>query len=516
MASVFAEHPRRTLSSAHQSLSFRLLHMCRRKRRGKKKISNLADVFAVRCDNDPSGNHSALPVFWNNSTYFVNDPVNITLAASSLLILLATTFQMLMILYSRHHKASLQVLYLFSIFMWFTLRTVLWGKSLWSSYWKIRTILILLRGPTFFVFLCYSCLCLFLATVIWRNKRIVRIFIAMFVALNIAVLTLILLLSLGNFGDKMKKVVDKVTLNMLGISNLVVALSLAILSWRFRRLSRSEYSASLLPRTPLTITIFNVTLAFLLFTRSVFDFLNAGGLIRDVHTSRVGVNGPHLPNTWSIFVVFFVWEVIPGILLLLLVWKSPVRRVKRFNETALSYGMLEGSVDGYDTESTPVMGELEGDIVQHKKTRQGNGRKINKMLSSGGASAAAGGSYRRYGSSLTNKSVSDFEQSIFVNPNRYNTPTDGPMFMSGNSSNFHAGSSGANTLSPYEILHGKASQWGSVGNMAGSYVSTGDNSIHGGQSLRYSSIKESSEEQRGEDYIPPLGANDDDFARMDF
>ncbi len=487
--------------------------------------SQMADVFAVHCEGD--GNHSGgfTPVHFNNVTFFVNDPVNITLAACYLMIMIASMFQMMIIFYSRHDKASYQLLFLVSVMMWFTFRSVLWIKSLWSSYWSPRTILFLLRSPTFFVFLSHSSLCVFMGTIIWwRRKRVVRLLTWLFVFLNVAVLALTLLVSLGM---KMEKVADKITLNVLGLSNLVVAVALGLFTWRFRQLSRSELSVSLLPRTPLTITIINSLLAFLLFSRAIFDFLNSAGKIHDEHLARVGINGPHQPNTWTLFVVFFIWEVLPGMLLLLLVWKSATRRIKRLGGTPMSYNTLEGGGGGggYDSESTPVWEREDG--ATSGNVRRENGRTIKRGLSSegkvpgggarGGGADSTGNSYRRYGSSsLRNKSDPDFEQSIFVNPNRYNTPTDGPMFMS-NSGNFHPGSSNANTLSPYEILHGKASQWGSIGtSVTGSYVSAGENSVHGGQNLRYSSIKESAEEAQFGNYMPPSSEIDDDLAQLGF
>ncbi|KYQ92171.1 hypothetical protein DLAC_07012 [Tieghemostelium lacteum] len=274
--------------------------------------------------------------------------VNVALFVSYTIITLIILFQIGRILYNKHNIFSFRFGFLVLGLLWGIMRTLLWLVIESNSQMGV---LILFSIPINIQFATFSLLVLFYAHVVHRHswERVTKKrFTIAYCIVNVVLLILQcvwIALNYKNTPDGSSSSAEEppwigqVQSILTGIVFLLLVSILAFYGWRLNiilKTTKSQQFQSQLPMSIIPITFF-IFLCF--FSRCIFDFVSAFGI------GEINLGNPNVRDSITIIVSYFVWEIIPFILILILFWRIPTtsiggigsRRTKNINNNNYAY-----------------------------------------------------------------------------------------------------------------------------------------------------------------------------------
>ncbi|GAM23495.1 hypothetical protein SAMD00019534_066700, partial [Acytostelium subglobosum LB1] len=261
-------------------------------------------------------------------------------------ITLVVAFQIGRIIYNKHKKFSFRFGFLFLGLLWGVLRSVFWLTFYVDTNGLVSNLL--LNIPINIQFATYSLLVLFYAHVVHRKtweQSTKKLFTIIYVCVNTVLLVLQCVWiafdykdslnqptpsssgsgSNGDCGgatDQQLNQMDQLMYILSGVVFLLLVTILAVYGWRLNRIIKSTKSAQLQSQLPMSIIPITFII-FLCFTsRCVFDFVSAIGSI-----PSIDLGCQSLAQSIIVIVMFFIWEILPYILILVLFWRIPTTQI---------------------------------------------------------------------------------------------------------------------------------------------------------------------------------------------
>jgi hypothetical protein len=252
------------------------------------------------------------------------DSYSFFLALAYFLIVFISGFQIGRILYYGHNILHYQFIFLCYCFVWGVLRTIFWLFLPWEPFHEL-----ILQGLSAVIQVAtFSYLVLFYAEISYKaggqwhqlRKRTYFIYVLCNVLFLLCLSVLIALAIL--FGAK-HPTVENGAVIFVSIIYFLLAIFLGYYGYKmFRVVSSSKVLMStvfLQRRGGTKIAIVTATLILIFTSRAVRDFVAA------FHIGVIDIDNPH-DEIWRqiiIFLMLFIWEIIPTILVILFFWHIP-------------------------------------------------------------------------------------------------------------------------------------------------------------------------------------------------
>lgn len=257
-----------------------------------------------------------------------------------------------------------------------------------------------IRIPVWATFCAFSLLCLFYDYLVRGSRRGTFWTNAIFVFTNTLLLA-ILILSVSE-ASRDSSLWNKVFLVTAGCYNTVLCFIVAVLGCRVRSMGSGQASKLLLPSTRVVLTYLNTFLVIIQFSRALYDFANFAGMIPK---SAGTIQGAGM--SWQLFVCVTLWEFLPVVAMLGIIWQFSKRRVRHSRSPALfrnaSTGkeFKPGQENPLQNPARAAPPSLMPPVFQHVKYK--NNQQKNSDFKGAHSRSSTG-------------------ESIFANPDRYNTP----------------------------------------------------------------------------------------------
>eukprot|EP01125_Pyxidicula_operculata_P019860 TRINITY_DN721_c7_g1_i1.p1 TRINITY_DN721_c7_g1~~TRINITY_DN721_c7_g1_i1.p1 ORF type:complete len:377 (-),score=23.79 TRINITY_DN721_c7_g1_i1:169-1299(-) len=251
-------------------------------------------------------------------------------ALSVLYVLLAiiTLFQISRILYFRHSIFHYQFGFLVFNFVWSVLRFSFWLIVPIESdliEFVLQGIALQIQFSTFTMLVLFYSQLIYKADGSWHHyqKRAFVIYTLVNLLFLCAFLGTVIVSAVN---DELKQEADNVNAFIVSIMYLILSLAMAVFGWKLHKLVSTLTIKVPFLRSSAHITIVSFILVSVFISRAIKDFLT--GL--DIGSLDVP-NDPSASDTLaveiSLFVMMFLWEIIPAATVIFLFWRIPDPRV---------------------------------------------------------------------------------------------------------------------------------------------------------------------------------------------
>jgi len=236
-------------------------------------------------------------------------------------------FQIARILYYRHALYSFQLGFLLLCFVWGVLRVVFW--SLFYQIISGTVGEVLLWIPLNFQFATFSLLVVFYAHLVHKNtweKYTKKRFTIAYITVN----TILLIMQCVCFGlitdggHSEEQWASDVQSAIAGLVFLILVTILSWYGWKLNVVIRSTAKHQMLFQVPPMIFVVTFVITLLFISRCIFDFMNiAGKWVVEIGSS----DDDDVQDQVTIFVAYFLWEIVPTVLIVLLFWRIPTTHI---------------------------------------------------------------------------------------------------------------------------------------------------------------------------------------------
>jgi len=289
------------------------------------------------------------PSFWAMAAF--------PLTVSYLILTIVVIFQISRILYYRHNLYSFQLGFLVLCLVWGILRSIFFSVI---TVVKSDVVLYTLQWlPMNLQFATFSLLVLFYAHLVHRatwETSTKKIFTVIYFVTNFIFISLQVVLIGLNAHEKIPydnttdTVYDKAQLYLSAVVFLILVFILGCYGWM---LFSTRGNRSLIQQVPSQIFLVTVVILALFSSRSIFDFINA-----EVNLD-IPVKTRDRKEGTIVFLLYFFWEILPTIMIILLFWHIPTthigglpRRMRKDNTYNLPYPPNAGQPAAKDPAST--------------------------------------------------------------------------------------------------------------------------------------------------------------------